>query len=294
MPTFKPMLAGEVPGLLEHLNFPVMVSPKYDGIRAIVIEGVVYSRSMKPIPNRHVQKMFSHLNGFDGELIFGSPVAPDVFRVTTSAVMSIEGTPDVWFYAFDYTTEQTRHLGWLDRMQAVIGAGAQKNLMVVPQHSCNHRKDIETYEAWYLKDGYEGVMVRNPIALYKNGRSTTREGRLLKLKRFADSEAVVLGMAEKLHNANEAKFNELGYQTRSSHQENMIGMDTMGALMVRDIKSGVEFNIGTGFDDKERARWWGMGSQATGRIVKYSYFPTGSKDKPRFPTYLGERDPRDM
>ena len=42
-----------------------------------------------------------------------------------------------------------------------------------------------------------------------------REGYLLKVKRFVDGEALVIGVTEPMHNANEAKTNELGRTARS-------------------------------------------------------------------------------
>ena len=67
----KPLLSCEVS--VDNINFPIYVSTKFDGIRAIAIDGVVYSRSMKPIRNEHVQKLFGkeEYNGFDGELPIG-------------------------------------------------------------------------------------------------------------------------------------------------------------------------------------------------------------------------------
>ena len=43
----KPLLSCEVD--IEKVSFPIYVSTKFDGIRALVIGGVVYSRSLKPI-----------------------------------------------------------------------------------------------------------------------------------------------------------------------------------------------------------------------------------------------------
>ena len=64
---FKPMLAATLKSP-EALKFPVVASPKLDGVRAIIIDGVVMSRNLKPIPNVFVQKIFGHreFNGFDG------------------------------------------------------------------------------------------------------------------------------------------------------------------------------------------------------------------------------------
>jgi DNA ligase-1 len=74
----------------------------------------------------------------------------------------------------------------------------------------------------------------------------------------------------------------------------MEGMNTMGCLNVRDLKSKVEFSIGTGFDADLRKHIWEGRKCVLGKIVKYKYFAGGSKDKPRFPVFLGFRDKRDM
>src|SRR5690606_29022945 len=121
------------------------------------------------------------------------------------------------------------------------------------------------------------------------GRATLREGWLWKLKRFEDSEAVILDFEERMHNANVAKTNALGYKERSSHKENLVPMGTLGALKVRDVKTGVEFDIGTGFSDLERQRMWDIRDRWLGRVVKYKFLPVGVKDKPRHPVYLGPR-----
>ena len=95
----KPMLATEAD--FNKLRYPVYTQPKLDGIRVIIKNGVVYSRSLKPIPNKHIQALFGHMDGVDGELIVGNPTAHDVFQKTTSGVMSKYGEPDVTLYAFD-------------------------------------------------------------------------------------------------------------------------------------------------------------------------------------------------
>ena len=86
------MLAGKATDL-GALRFPILASPKLDGIRATIGgKGDLYSRNGKLLPNKWVQEIgYPHLAGLDGELICGEPTAPDCFRKTSSAVMSIEG-----------------------------------------------------------------------------------------------------------------------------------------------------------------------------------------------------------
>jgi len=55
MSTFKPLLAHTIEGT-STIKYPCIVSPKLDGIRCIIINGVAMSRSLKPIRNEYVQK----------------------------------------------------------------------------------------------------------------------------------------------------------------------------------------------------------------------------------------------
>ena len=296
MKDFKPLLAASVEDLAA-LTYPLYASPKLDGVRAVIRNGVVTSRSLKPIPNKHVQALFgrAELEGLDGELMCGDPCGADVFRDTTSAVMSIEGTPDVQFHVFDLTNQGADPFSRrLFALEHFLNGKKPKGVVLVPQTEVTCATEVDAYESLRLEQGYEGVMLRDPAGVYKFGRSTLKERTLLKLKRFADSEAVILACVEQLHNANEAKRNALGQQERSSAKAGMVPVGVLGAFNVRDVKTDVEFDIGTGFTAADRDAFWKRRAELVGKLVKYKYFPTGSKDKPRFPVYQGFRDPRDM
>ena len=100
---FRPMLATDAD--LGKLRFPLLASAKLDGVRAVVRDGVVFSRSNKPIPNAYVQSLFSKYTHFDGELIVGDPTSKACYRDTVSGVMSVDGEPDVKLYVFDHVGE---------------------------------------------------------------------------------------------------------------------------------------------------------------------------------------------
>ncbi len=85
---FRPMLADKVTDI-SALRFPVLASKKLDGVRCLVQDGVLVSRTLKPIPNKFVQAKFKGLpEGTDGELIVGDPRDPEAYRRTVSVVMS--------------------------------------------------------------------------------------------------------------------------------------------------------------------------------------------------------------
>jgi DNA ligase 1 len=290
----KPMLAAATKG--SNVSYPVLASAKLDGVRALIIDGVAMSRSLKPIPNKHVQKLFGRheLNGLDGELIIGSPTDPDVYRNTTSGVMSIEGTPQVFYHVFDDFTETGGFQRRLHTAKRRCHKFRHGPIEFVNHHILEDEMMLQMIEEDFLAAGYEGVMIRSLDGPYKQGRSTEKEGWLLKLKRFADSEAKIAGFQELMHNANEAKTNELGQKERSSKKAGMVGKGCLGAITVQDLKTGVEFDIGTGFTQADREKLWATRKDLIGAVVKYKYFPSGSKERPRFPVFLGFRNPIDM
>lgn len=278
---------------LEKLRFPLAASAKLDGVRAIVIGGTVYSRSLKPIPNKAVQEKFKHLHHFDGELIVGDPTSKTVYRDTVSVVMSHDKPADnVRFYAFDHI--KYPQYGYEERRRLLVTQDQLKttDVHLLPQHGLGNLDGLLSLEEDLLDEGYEGLILRSTTAPYKFGRSTVKEGYLLKLKRFADAEAEVVGFEERMHNGNEATTNELGRTKRSSHQAGKTGRGDLGALRVR--WGGCEFNVGTGFTDEERAEVWANRSAYVGRLAKFKYFTVGVKDAPRHPVFLGWRDRSDM
>jgi DNA ligase-1 len=230
-------------------------------------------------------------DGLDGELLAGDPCAPDVYRKTVSMVMSEDADiTGLNYHVFDvqcpgpFTQRYEVARGYLN--------GGQEGVQLVPQVLARDADALLRLEAEWVGKGYEGAILRKPDGPYKHGRSTRKEGYLLKLKRFADSEALVIGVTELMHNGNEAKTNELGHTARSSHKAGLVGTCVLGALSVRDCVSGVEFEIGTGFTAEDRAELWRV--PPIGKLAKYKYFAGGSKDKPRFPVFLGWRDRRDV
>lgn len=278
------------------IRFPVFASAKIDGIRALIKDGVVLSRSLKPIPNAFVQQLFGRpeYEGLDGELVVGAPNDAHCMQHTTSGVMSRAGEPDVKFFVFDawhYEADEK----YVDRAYYIKGQVSwSARIQWVTQELLTTPADLDEFEARVLAEGYEGVMLRDPYSPYKFGRSTAKEGYLLKVKRFVDSEAIVLGFQELMKNANELSSDELGHAKRSSHKAGLVPMDTLGALLVRDLKTGAEFSIGGGFTVAQREQFWYYRVNLPGKIVTYKHFLVGAKDAPRFPVFRSFRSPDDM
>lgn len=278
----KPMLAA-TPDDLNQLKFPMLASPKLDGIRAIIRDGVVYSRRLKPIPNIHVQRAFAHLDWFDGELIYRDPTSLSCYRDTSSAVMGQDSPKgkEVEFYAFDHFQDPTDPY-W--KRQTKLCLPYKLDHVII-----NSLQELLEYETAITGQGYEGVMLRHPDGMYKYGRSTMREHLLIKIKRFIDNEFVVVGFEEQMHNANPAQRNEIGQLKRSSHQANMVPKGTLGSLLLKFDDHQI-MSVGSGFTDTERQHIWDNQEAYLGRLARVKWFPVGMKDLPRHPTFLGWRD----
>jgi DNA ligase 1 len=291
----KPMLASQIDDL-SLIQYPVMSSYKLDGIRALIINGIALSRSLKPIPNKHIQQWVQAnkeaLEGLDGEFIVGKPNAEDTFRNTTSFVMAIDKVGDFSFYAFDLLSDKSAYER-NDLLKSLFGK-LPAEVKLVQQHWITSSEELELFRQKALEEGYEGAMVKKPQGAYKYGRSSVKEGLLLKMKLFTDSEFEIVGFEPKYHNANEAKVNELGRTSRSTSKEGLVAMDTLGALVLK-APNGSTFGCGSGFDDKTRDELWSQRESLIGKLAKVKYFPIGMKDgMVRFPIFLAIRSELDM
>jgi len=291
----KPMLASDCDGAIEALKYPVLVSPKIDGIRCLNVDGQALTRSLKPQPNHAIRELASrhHFDALDGELV----IPGATFQETTSAVMKHDGpSQGVEWHVFDCILPGVPFVDRLVEAKRRVSAMHGRSFLEVRylEHSwANNAEELAVYEGKCLSLGYEGVMIRDPQGLYKYGRSTMREGGLLKLKRFTDAEATIIGFEERMHNGNEAQTNELGRTKRSSAKAGKVPMGQLGAFVLR-MDGFEDFTCGSGLNDAQRAHWWKFRAALLGKLVKFKYQKPGTLNAPRSPIFLGLRDERDL
>ena len=297
--TFKPMKGDDAD--LDRLVFPYMVTPKYDGHRCLIKGGVALTSALKSFPNQYIQGYFSNGNwdGLDGELIVGDPTSEDVFRTTSSGVRKASGEPDFTFFVFDNHQMEAERTAW-ERWEALVkrhnaGAFDGSRIELAPIHFVSDLAQLLELEAQYLQAGYEGLMLRSPKSPYKYGRATVKENYLLKLKRFVDFEAEIIGFVEQMENTNEKVTNNLGRSQRSSAKAGKVGKGTLGAFQLRAINGrykGVEFECGTGrgLSDDLRLHIWKARDKYLGSLITLHSQDVGGYDKPRIPVFKGFRD----
>ncbi len=309
----RPMLAATVAyDDLEKIEWPVLCSPKIDGIRCLIHPTLgPVTRSFKALPNEYVREQllqYASNTYFDGELIAVDANRKDLtFNETQSAVMSRSGQPLFKFMVFDCFERPDWDFASRHTHTKYLCRKLQDKRVVVLKHIIV--RDIEEFVKfadWCVECGFEGSIIRAPIGIYKSGRSTLRQGWLLKYKQWADAEGTVVGFEELYHNENPDQRDKFDLAKRSSHLANMTPANTLGALVLK-TKWG-ELRVGTGFDAATRREIWirnnaipnGMRTKQDvietcmmpdwGRTVTFKYQPHGMQDLPRFPVFKGFRE----
>lgn len=289
----RPQLASsEIPDL-NSLTYPKILQPKLDGICCLASNGLALSRTLEPIPNLHIQNFFKRFNlhGFHGELIIMNEYN---FNKVQSAVMSIEGTPNFVYVIYDYWDfpEETTYE---DRMYSVEEMASNRDTQewndhveVIPKHIVSSPEEADGLYREYLTLGYEGAILRNPHAPYKQGRHTLKSENLLKLKPFADTEGMIVQLIEGTTNTNNLGLSETGYAKRSSCKDGLVPNGTLGSIEV--LWEGKTFNIGAGsLTKKKRQEWWDHRDEMVGKLVTFKYQQLSEYGIPRFPILKGIR-----
>jgi DNA ligase 1 len=299
----KPMLASNYDE--KKLRFPLLAQPKIDGVRGWNPNGILLGRSLKPLKNSYTTRFFSQPEyaGLDGELAAADERDPMLCTKTTSATSTILGQPFLLWHCFDYVTEHTSALPYSERYKRLLDVVNRLggHLRCIPSRHCANLEQLLEYDEEWLNAGYEGTIIRDPMGMHKQGRSTVREGGLLRIKRFTEEEATVVGITEGNRNDNEALVNELGRTYRTSHQENKVPNGEVGNLqctILKDsdlFKAGDLITVSPGNMTQAECKYYFEHPQAIiGQIIKFKYFAKGVKDKPRFPTFVCIRSLEDI
>lgn len=281
------MLAGTLDRVSD-LTFQYgYVSGKIDGIRCVVRGAEALSRRLKAIPNEYVRETLSRpeLEGIDGELTVG-----DHFSAVSSGIMSHSGRPDFTFRVFD--SFRNPKLPYYQRLELLTDQIANlprtlKDLVLLhPQYKFDSVASAERHIERLSDEFPEGGMFRHLSGEYKFGRSTLKQGWLLKFKHWQELDAEIIGFVEAKSNQNEAEIDERGYTKRSRKAEGMVPKGTLGALQLR-APGFDDFEAVSGLDDAQKQDIWDNPSKYRNLLVRVRYLSVGMVSRPRNPTIRG-------
>lgn len=297
MSRFNPHLAAEA--ILGQINYGedgLYALPKYNGVRGGVQSSLLLSRQLKPIPNDYIRTVLSDpsLSNYEGEIVVGDYGHEDVFVRSTSGVMTEAGFPDFTWFMFDMYHPT---LPFYERLRLVHAKAAEyddSRLQAVHFKVVHNDAELVAFSDECLSKRFEGVVLRDPYSLYKEGRSTELEGSFMRFVPWHKGEAVILDIIEGKVNKNESVRNELGYLEKSSHKENKVGSGRAGSFLVQDLKTGIQFKMPVPGVELQNDVMQNK-SKYLAKVAHYQFkSPVKRGGAPRFPQYLGLRHPDDM
>lgn len=229
------------------------ISEKLDGVRAYWDGEKLISRGGYNFnPPKFFIKNFPNF-ALDGELW----TKRGDFENITSITKSGKGWEKLTYNIFEVPKAEGNFSKRLFKIKNYLKDNPTKYIKVIPQITCKSKKHLkETFEE-LIKNGAEGVMVKNPFVSFEEGRSDN----LLKLKPYFDDEAKVIGYRE-----GKGKYKGL-----------------LGSLLVE--YKNKKFFIGSGFSDKER-----KSPPKIGDIITFKYSGFTKRGLPKFPVFLRVRD----
>jgi DNA ligase 1 len=258
VPVFECQLAHDGANYENKFVGPKLLEPKLDGVRVLTFvnceNGTVtqYSRNGKVLENfthiteslvPFINKTFTKSIVLDGEMVSTS------FQALMKQVHRKENVKadDAVLMVFDYITLEDFNKGLGTETQAERRENLEfwnktvfsklDNVSLVPQRSVNldtfeGQMDFKEYNKQAVDDGFEGIMVKDPDAVYECKRTTN----WLKMKPFIEVSLTIVKVEE-------------GTGRNAGR---------MGALICEGEDDGktIKVNVGSGFSDTDRTEIW--------------------------------------
>lgn len=271
-----PMLAYNGKWTMADIRWPVAVTPKFDGIRCLIKNGIAWTRSGKRIQNKEACRMLRECNGLegsDGELML---TGNKTFHETQSYLMSrdtkLEDGVTLMYLIFDNFLQP--QLGYIDRINRyfhLVQCSSAPNELVLSKVSpILVANETEFNKLAKENTKQEGLIVRSMDGPYKHGRSTLKEGYMLKYFLTKQVECIIRRVNPMMENRNP--------DTKEKH--NLTAIQLVGSFTVTCEEFG-SFSVGSGLTLKQQRHYWK--EKPYGKTIIVEYKPYGTKDKPRQP-----------
>lgn len=233
-------------------------SEKLDGIRAIWNGKQLVTRTGNPIyaPKWFTEPLPAH--ALEGELWAGRGNFPLVQQTVLDHTPSDEAWRKIDFMLFDMPDAAGDYTKRYYNLVHFVESTSASHIKYIEHTPVLSERELLRYLDTLTGENGEGIMLRKITARYQAGRSND----LLKLKKYQDAEARVIGY-------------KLG-QGKYKHK--------MGSLLVR-TDEGIEFYVGTGFSDQQR-----QNPPEIGSLITYRYNGLTAEGKPRFARFVRFRD----
>ena len=267
VPVFECMLATDSAKHEKKMVGNVIVEPKLDGVRVIVICDVdkdkveMFSRNGKELNNfpKILEQFDSMLDQFGESIVFDGEVMSDDFQTLMREIHRKGGakTEDAVLNLFDCLPLMEFKNGGsnsvndtiLKRKEMLQSFNYGPNINVVEYVKMDlsdedGQKQFADYNKLCIDKGFEGIMVKPINGVYECKRSTL----WLKVKPFIEVSLTVIGVEEGTGR----------------------NVGKLGALIVEGKDDGkfIKTNVGSGLSDSDRETYWKAKEKLIGQVVE--------------------------
>jgi ATP-dependent DNA ligase len=252
-------------------TFPVIVQPKLDGerCRALCADGNISLVSSQLNFFRSVPHIIDALRDMDlgvveldGELYHHGMDFPSIHSIVSRTAENLHPSRrDIELHVFDMVRTDTRQAERLVDLFALLNAylADYPQIKLVESRVANSLPEIMEIFNEYISKGYEGIIVRDPGAIYVRKRSN----RILKFKPKKVDHYIITAVNEAVSGEGSAK-------------------EMVGSFTCRDYEGNI-FGVGAGNLSHERRKfYWEHREMLIGKtcVVQYQHLtPSGV---PRF------------
>ena len=204
---YEPMLAHNYKDYQSEIKFPIYSQPKLDGIRCVITKDGMRSRNGKDIISApHIfealKKFFKNNQNavLDGEL-YCDKLNNDFNKIcslvkrtkpTQEELNESAAVIEYWVYDAPVIGMLNEESNFFERFE--VASNLLKGIeciKIVETSKASNSDSLDIFYEEYLKDGYEGQMVR-----LNQGYENKRSKGLLKRKEFIDEEYEILSVVE--------------------------------------------------------------------------------------------------
>jgi DNA ligase-1 len=264
VPVFECMLATDSAKHEKKMIGEMLVEPKLDGVRVVVIcdvdkdEVKLFSRNGKELSNfPHINKQFDDmLDQMSESMVFDGEIMSDDFQTLMREIHRKGGakTQDAILNLFDcmplYNFQDGSCVDPLYKRKEMLESfnyGPNVNLVEYVKIDLSDedgQKQFADYNKICIDKGYEGIMIKPINGAYECKRSTL----WLKVKPFIEVSLTVVATEEGTGR----------------------NVGKLGALVVEGTDDGkfIKTNVGSGLTDADRESFWSAKEKLIGQIVE--------------------------
>jgi hypothetical protein len=188
-----PMLAHKFIDHKKKIEFPVYVQPKLNGMRMLFDGENGWSRGNKEVIPEVIQHLKFDAMGYilDGELMLPNNV---LLQESMKAIKKYrpELSSQLLYHIYDVVEPDLPYESRMEILDTIF-MNVPENVVRVKTVRADDESQVMHLHNLFVRDGYEGTMIRDPFMPYEIGK---RSYSLLKLKDFVDAEYRIVDVVD--------------------------------------------------------------------------------------------------